>query len=349
MSDRRQLEGQRVLLIAPKFFGYDDEVQAEFERRGAQVTRLLDRPFTTPSGTAITKLAPEAVALAAERLYRRQLSDVEDFQIVFVVNGQTLSTSFLRWLRAAQPQANFILYIWDSFKNRRSIIPNLPIYDGVMGFDADDAKDFGFSHRPLFFVPAFDRVSEGPLDFDISFAGTAHSDRAPLVKRIDAALTPAIMRYWFLFLQAPWVYWYYRLRNPAFSSLRQQDFSFKPKSRQETAEIFHRSRTILDIEHPSQRGLTIRTFEALGACKKLVTTNGNIRNYDFYNPDNILIINRHTEPVIPQDFLKLPYVPVPAHLRSRYSIAGWLDEILLNSGVDQPCRATSFSKSDPLR
>lgn len=334
MRDRVRLDGKRVLLIGPKFFGYDEEVRAELERRGAMVSRLLDRPFHRPMGTAITKLAPELVAMAAERLYRRQLEHEGKFDIVFVINGQTLSASFLRWLRAEQAGAKFILYVWDSFDNRHSIIPNLPIYDGVMGFDAQDAAKYGFPHRPLFFVPAFDGAGDGPLDLDISFTGTAHSDRALVVKRIDAALAPDIERYWFLFLQARWVYWYYRARTPGFAALKPDDFAYTPRPRAEISAIFRRSRAILDIEHPAQRGLTIRTFESLGVSKKLVTTNRNIVDHDFYDPHNVLVIDRTAPPAISAEFLRTPFVPIDPDLRDRYSIGGWMDEILRGAGVD---------------
>ena len=52
-------------------------------------------------------------------------------------------------------------------------------------------------------------------------------------------------------------------------------------------EIFSDSRCILDAPQAGQVGLTIRTIECLGAKRKLVTTNSDIKNYDFYNENNI--------------------------------------------------------------
>ena len=40
---------------------------------------------------------------------------------------------------------------------------------------------------------------------------------------------------------------------------------------------------ILDIAHPHQKGLSFRPYEAMGLRKKLITTNKDITNYDFYN------------------------------------------------------------------
>ncbi|MEK5777604.1 lipopolysaccharide biosynthesis protein, partial [Acinetobacter nosocomialis] len=60
----------------------------------------------------------------------------------------------------------------------------------------------------------------------------------------------------------------------------------------EIVELYAKSNIILDISHPGQSGLTMRTFEAIGAGKKLITTNTNIKEYPFYNANNIFIISR---------------------------------------------------------
>ena len=58
-------------------------------------------------------------------------------------------------------------------------------------------------------------------------------------------------------------------------------------SQEEIISLISKSKAILDINHPSQVGLTMRTFETLGANKKLITTNENIKIYDFFDKENI--------------------------------------------------------------
>lgn len=64
-------------------------------------------------------------------------------------------------------------------------------------------------------------------------------------------------------------------------------------SYEEYLKILNTSSTILELVSNSQKGLTLRTLEALFYKKKLVTNNQFIRNYDFYSyfKDNILIID----------------------------------------------------------
>ena len=91
----------------------------------------------------------------------------------------------------------------------------------------------------------------------------------------------------------------------------------------ETADAMTGHTAVLDIQHPTQRGLTMRTFEALAAQTKLITTNSAIQYYDFYDPENIAIIDRES-PVLPDGFLDTPYAPVPKGVTDKYSINNWI-------------------------
>lgn len=178
------------------------------------------------------------------------------------------------------------------------------------------------------FSKSFDNTNfSSNIDYDISFIGTAHTDRAPIVNYIDSILNKNIKRFWYLYIQAEWVRNYYFIKSPSFRKVPSDLIRYKPVSKDFTSEIFHKSSSILDIEHPLQRGLTIRTFEALGSGKKLITTNKNISEEDFFNPDNILIIDRNNIS-IDLDFFDIPFSPLSKSIRSRYTLSGWLDEIM---------------------
>jgi len=87
------------------------------------------------------------------------------------------------------------------------------------------------------------------------------------------------------------------------------------------------SQVLLDISRIGQQGLTFRVFESLGLEKKLITTNADIKNYDFYNPNNILIINEK-KPNIPLEFFNSGYKKIPEEVLKKYTIEGWIDQVL---------------------
>jgi len=323
------LKGKHILYFAPKFFGYEADIAQELLRRGALLDILPDRIFDSPLMTAVTKLKRNWVIFFANRIYRKKIKAFArtNYDMLFVVNGQTLSKEILDELRVQHPKAEFVLYMWDSIKNRPSAIENLNCFDVCFTFDPEDAEQFAMRFRPLFFSKGFERNGEVDNQYDVSFVGTAHSDRYEVVKAVSMQLPATIKPYWYLFLQAPWVYYYYKLTNASFKYAKKNDFQFKPIGKVELQRIFFSSRIILDIEHPKQTGLTMRTFETLGNAKKLITTNSKVHEYDFFSAENICVIDRYN-PIVPSSFFISNYVSLPPAIYQKYSLEGWLDEIL---------------------
>lgn len=326
-----ELLGKKILILIPRFFGYENEIIEELQRQGALVDWLPDRPFDTPALTALTKVGPQLIFPMADRLYDKLLGEFGSahYDWVLVVNGQTLSSPFLRRLRGDYPAAKFVLYLWDSLANRFHIRHNLSVFDRVLSFDHLDAQKYNLLLRPLFYSRGFTKTASDSKQsiYDISFVGTAHSDRFAVVDHVKTQLASDITAFWYLYLQAPWVMHYYRLTKPGMKNARMGDFEFKPLTKTKVQSVFSESNCILDIEHPSQVGLTIRTFETLGAQKKMVTTNANVRDYEFFREENICVIDR-AAPDIPVDFLKSPFVPIDESTYVKYAIEGWLKEVL---------------------
>ncbi|HEY0091450.1 MAG TPA: lipopolysaccharide core biosynthesis protein rfaS, partial [Flavobacterium sp.] len=69
-----------------------------------------------------------------------------------------------------------------------------------------------------------------------------------------------------------------------------------------------------------------RVFEAMGLGKKLITTNPDIVNYDFYNPNNIFVWEESTNE-IPEYFLNTPYEELPENIYRKYSQENWVKTI----------------------
>jgi hypothetical protein len=70
----------------------------------------------------------------------------------------------------------------------------------------------------------------------------------------------------------------------------------------------------------------MRTIETLGAKKKLITTNADVINYDFFRPENVLVVDRYN-PVISKEFIDEPWKEIPEDIYKKYSISSWLNTI----------------------
>ena len=96
----------------------------------------------------------------------------------------------------------------------------------------------------------------------------------------------------------------------------------------ESYKYYLDSKIILDIAHSNQEGLSFRPYEAMGLRKKLITTNKSIVNYDFYNPNNIFLIEDVNNIVIPEEFFKSDYEDIDPSVRDKYYIKNWINKII---------------------
>ena len=103
-------------------------------------------------------------------------------------------------------------------------------------------------------------------------------------------------------------------------------FEFDSLNRNEVLKIFKESKAIIDCPLPNQRGLTMRTFEVLALKRKLITTNKNIKDYEFYTPDNIFIIESDKE-IIPMEFINTDFNKNYT-LSSKYSLKEFVNKLV---------------------
>jgi hypothetical protein len=74
----------------------------------------------------------------------------------------------------------------------------------------------------------------------------------------------------------------------------------------------------------------MRTFETIGAGKKMITTNSEVKKYPFYNPNNIVVINRNNIE-LQKDFFLKKYENVSDEVYEKSSIEGWLKCLFVES------------------
>lgn len=87
------------------------------------------------------------------------------------------------------------------------------------------------------------------------------------------------------------------------------------------------SKTSLEILHSGNNGSTFRAIDCIGLKKKLITNNKNIINEDFYNPNNILILDEENIN-IPKEFIDSPYEDLPKEIFEKYSLKNWAKQLL---------------------
>ncbi|MDA9199462.1 hypothetical protein N9O59_05390, partial [Schleiferiaceae bacterium] len=134
----------------------------------------------------------------------------------------------------------------------------------------------------------------------------------------------------YYYMQSKSVYFFKSLFDSAFSDFNFKELSFKPLSVDEIVSYFKEASIVLDINHPEQRGLTMRTFEALGAGRKIITTNSEIKTYSFYDANNIFVIDRDCV-VLDKAFFALDFNPIDEDTLFEMSITGWIKSLFIQN------------------
>lgn len=327
------LKDKRVLLIAPAFFGYEKAISLKLQEWGALVDYYDERPTNSFWDKGLIRINKNILAQKIDKYYNEIYSDVQKnvYDYIFVINIEAMPFKFLTQIRKLNGSAKFILYMWDSISNKKNTHKYISFFDVVYSFDKGDSSVFSsIRFRPLFYLDEYSLLREKCSEhiYDISFIGTAHSDRLVILETLKKAIEPYNLNsYYYIYLHSKKLFYWNKLSNPFFKNVKVDDCKYVSLCKDEVLDIINKSNTILDIQHPKQTGLTMRTIEMLGAEKKIITTNLSIKEYDFYKPENIWILDRDN-PIISADFFKLPYMPLKEDLYYKYSINGWLEEIL---------------------
>ena len=332
-----ELKGKTILLFAPSFFGYDKAIKCSLEEEGALVHLYDERPNPSTIEKIIIRKIPRILHSKIERYYY-SINDAEkegEIDYIFFVNSEAVNKESLLMLKKTHPNAKMILYMWDSAKNKH-IKNYFGLFDKILSFDKGDCEKYGLIFRPLFYLQGFEKVNNGisqdDYEYDLSFVGTAHSDRARILLKILEECKEKELKL-FLYIYIPGKIMYF-LRMLTDSSLRKIDkglIHIVPIPKEEYIEISRKTRCVVDIEHPKQTGLTMRTIEMLGACKKLMTTNVEVKGYDFYKPSNQIWFDRDAI-CIDEEMIRKPYQHVDDDIYYKYSIKGWIKDIFGEGG-----------------
>jgi hypothetical protein len=322
----------KILLWAPEFFGYDKQIKDALVSMGHKVYMVHDRPFKSAFLRAITTRFPNIIGKILTPYYKRKIKIIhENLDFVLVINGQTLTPSILGYIKSKNNNAHMILYLWDSIRNRKNVINNFREFDKILSFDLADCEQFGITYRPLFYSSNFNQPfkSNGNKtysNFVVGFLGTIHSDRLDVIDKF-ASCNPLLTLKKFMYLHERWVFILKYLTNKTFRLFKKDDFNYYSLTLDESADFLSRCDAVLDIEHSNQTGLTIRTLECIGLNKKLITTNKSVFNHDFFDSNSVFVIDRD-HPVVSQKFQNGGiFKGFSDHIRTKYSLEGWIDEV----------------------
>lgn len=321
------LKNKKILMFAPKFFNYENIIKDEIERNGAVVHLYDERNNPTSVEKILIRKIPFLMRKKTNLFYKSIGQKERSFNpdIVFFVSPETITIESIKYLKETFHSSRFILYMYDSIENKNSRYI-YQYFDKCLSFDSEDCKKYGFQFRPLFFNNSYKKQVCDDFSYDLGFIGTIHSDRAKILNRIaKQCISQNIRFYYYLFVPGTFMFFLRKVLDKNVRQLKKY-IHVVPLDKKEAAKILSSTNYIIDINHPKQVGLTMRTIEMLGMERKIITTNTYIQEYDFYNPKNQILVDRNNVKISKNQFSK-DYNTVDSDIYRKYTLEYWTEII----------------------
>ena len=283
--------------------------------------RPLFREHFTASGVIWSRQHRNLPAQAADMLLRHASGAPVPCSLLFrplpenagdtvIVFDYMTTARYLNWLRKTYPDKRIILWMWNRVSDPsrfRSVDPGVEIWS----YDPQDCETYGYRHNTQFFFDDLAALAGGDIaqgDGSVLFVGRDKS-RSGRIEALSEELKAAGHELkTHIVPQLPFGFDNV-LRTP-----------FIPYS--ENVRLVINSGAVLDLPAYSSCGFSLRVMEALFFSKKLITANRAVKDADFYDPDNILVLDEDRIPL--DEFLSRPYRPVDPQIRDRYLLSSWI-------------------------
>lgn len=251
------------------------------------------------------------------REYHKKLDLItENVDYTLVIRPDLFPISIIEKLKTKSKK--LIAYQWDGIEKFPEVKKYIHLFDSFFCFDSQDTKNnikaitnFYFDTTSAVYKPYNQKRP------NLYFIGLYWENREAKIDRFikevsnkDVELSITIQYY------HP-----HEAKNPKINYVKKR-ISF-----QENINNVIQTDILLDFVDPSHDGLSIRFFEGLYYKKKVITDNKTVKNYDFYHPNNIFVLENENYCDI-DSFLSLPYYEVSEDIVKKYGFTNWINMII---------------------
>ncbi|MDG4947024.1 hypothetical protein NMK71_11435 [Weeksellaceae bacterium KMM 9713] len=315
----------KITLISWDNLGYISLVDKEMKRQGHTVNhiKMNELSYSYPNFfikfvNAFTKtlfnynFKREKLAQNIEK----EINEMPRQDLILVVSSDWLPQETIKKLKKKTDK--IIAWFYDAVANYPRIPKMIYYFDKVYTFEPKDAENYDID-----FLPNFNPYNE--LQFCekkknyLFHISSQRKNRKEILTKIAQQLKSSKIPYdIFLISKKP--------ENNDFIQIQTKGIPL-----QKVYEKLEEASFQIDIQRDRQSGVSFRIFEAMGLQQKVITTNQDIENYDFFNPNNIHILKNDSK--IPIDFLTTPYEDIPNEIYKKYTIENWVKQITLKNDL----------------
>lgn len=330
-------QGKTIILGVPKNFNMDVVIETELKAMGFKTLNISFHNFFRYKNNFQRIESFLAKNLLRKKHYKEKLNfkqsegkikselkktDKADY--ILIIRPDTYPIELLKELR--KKGGIMVGYQWDGLDRYPNAYEYINLFDRFFVFDAKDLQVKGVLPTTNFYPTIInpEKCVNKEMTSDVFFTGSFHRERMEVLCEIVTKCKAAGLN----------------VHCHLFAKRKYSSLNYcVPVSRhlfkyEENIRYALNTKILLDIQAAVHDGLSFRVLEAVGFEKKLITTNEKVKDYDFFNPDNILIWAGQSKEDI-EAFASKPYVPVPEKIKYKYSFKNWI-QYLLNEGDSIP-------------
>ncbi|MEJ6466098.1 hypothetical protein [Fusobacterium ulcerans] len=260
--------------------------------------------------------------IKVEKFNKRMIELIENnnFDIIFCIRPDKLNHCIMKYLK--EKNKKMIAHHWDSISFIKKQKDFLEYFDIKSTFDKKESIEYDMKFIPNFYIK--ENIAK-TLNEEYDFFTVMKLDKRVFkLEKLARKLQEKNKKYLFIVVK---------------EDGKMDDFksdlliiSNKKISLEKNYEYIAKSKGIVEIGHERdeegnfQGGLSFRIADAIGNRKKIITNYSFIKEYDFYNEQNIFVIeNENYE--LDDKFLNLEYKDIDIKIYEEYSDERWIKKI----------------------
>ncbi len=313
------MSSQKIVVISLDHWNYDKHIISDLQSKGITSQHINFGDYKHPSFFSRIKnffykvfLKKNLKKILRQEYIIEKLETIGKQDQILVINPDLIEKKY--HLMIKEHTHKYIAYLYDSVA--RYPVQDLleGVFDEIYSFDTDDVKKYNF--KPTTNYNYLEKKDfhwiEAP-NYQLFYLAS-FDDRIALLSQIAQKLNAIKVTFRFIIVTK-------KVKEIPFIEIRKERIN-----QEDLGEFYNQTNVILDLVRDQQTGLSFRIFEAMAYQKKIITSNAAVRNYDFYNPNNILVLDENNLQ-IDASFFTTKYQPIPNEIYQKYTLSHWVDTI----------------------
>lgn len=313
----------KICVISFDFWNYDEHIVDELRSKGIEAHHINIGAYKHKSFQARVQNTLSKIVLhrnikneRRQKMIIEELSNLGHQDQILVINPELIARGYHEQIKKLT--SRYIAYLYDSLA-RCPAEHLFDLFDEIFTFDKNDAVNHNFRLITNYnYLP--EEEFQPNTKFDLVYLAS-YDKRTEILSQMIPKLENLGLTY-----QAKIVgkkTWKKTLVTALNSEI---EYSINRIKHRDIPQYYRNGKAVLDLIRDNQAGLSFRFFEAMALKKKVVTNNQTVKDYDFYHPQNIMVLNDDLSN-LEKSFFETPYHELDPAIYQKYSIETWVDNV----------------------